>query len=104
MPMPRNRPDPLVNGPSEANGTPRARDHGQCPSCLKRFKPKSRVNRFCSTRCRLRAFWLEEIALAIGQGKADGLRRRWIMAGPDPNEIERWERLQLATFSTGGAR
>jgi len=74
--MPGDRLYPLVNALGEANDASRVRIHGQCASCLKRFKPKSRVNHYCSSRCRLRAFWLAEIAEAIRLGKADGLRRQ----------------------------
>jgi len=74
--MARDRLGPLVNGPSGANSGPRGHVPVVCGSCLKKFKPKSRVNRFCSSRCRLRAFWLAEIAVAIGQGKADGLKEK----------------------------
>lgn len=71
---PRNRQDPLVNASGGANGASRKDILVSCQSCLGTFKPKSRLNRFCSSRCRLRAWALEDLARALEQGEVDGLK------------------------------
>jgi len=71
------RPRDVVNDtilPSESSGTER------CAVCLKTFRPKHIVNdisrrrRYCSRRCRLRAWALRDLARALTEGQADGLR------------------------------
>ena len=60
--------------PSESSGTER------CAVCLKEFKAKHIVNdisrrrRYCSRRCRLRAWALRDLVRALTAGQADGLR------------------------------
>ena len=64
--------DPLVNARSGANVA--RRREISCRLCLKTFKPKSRLNRFCSTRCRL-LFWAAgEIVREYLAGEAPGIR------------------------------
>jgi endogenous inhibitor of DNA gyrase (YacG/DUF329 family) len=72
--MARDRADPLVNASGGANGASRKDILIQCGSCLKTFKPKSRLNRFCSSRCRLRAWALDDLFQALETGKVDGLK------------------------------
>lgn len=70
------RQDPLVNASGEANGPSRKDIPASCRSCLGTFKPKNRLNRFCSSRCRLRAWALDDLGQALATCKADGLRDR----------------------------
>ena len=66
--------DPLVNARSGANVARRGEILVSCRLCLKTFKPKSRLNRFCSTRYRL-LFWAAgEIVREYLAGEAPGIR------------------------------
>ena len=67
-----------VLGPCQAvNGTNherRDRSDGQrCQTCLKSLPPGSDC-RYCSSRCRLRAWALRELTKALHDGTVDGLR------------------------------
>jgi len=72
--IPRIGLNPFVNASSGANGTPRKDILVCCGFCLKRFKPKSRLNRFCGARCRL-LFWAAgELVREWAAGNAEGIR------------------------------
>jgi hypothetical protein len=71
---PRTGRDPLVNARRRANGGKSGDILVPCRFCLKRFKPKSRLNRFCESRHRL-LFWAAgELVKEIAAGKAAGIR------------------------------
>ncbi len=71
---PRNGRDPFVNASSGANGASRKDILVSCGFCLKRFKPKSRLNRFCGPRCRLLFWAARELAREREAGNAEGVR------------------------------
>jgi len=74
MKMPRTPKNVALTPHGGANAASRAHIRGQCPVCLRRFTLKQGHQAFCSPRCRAMSWWAREIAEAIGQGKADGLR------------------------------
>ena len=71
---PRTGRDPLVNARRRANGGKSGDILVRCRFCLKRFKPKSRLNRFCGARCRLLSWAVDELTRALAAGRAEGLR------------------------------
>lgn len=73
-PSPRKGRDPLVNASSGANGASRKDILVSCGFCLKRFKPKSRLNRFCGPRCRLLFWAARELAHEREAGGAKGVQ------------------------------
>jgi endogenous inhibitor of DNA gyrase (YacG/DUF329 family) len=76
QPRPRIGRNARVNASGGANDTPRGHIDGRCHSCLKRFKRKRRDQAFCCQRCRLLAWWADELTKAVAAGKADGLKAK----------------------------
>jgi hypothetical protein len=60
-----------VNGTNSSRSTIGA---GKCRACLKPLPQHRRVARYCSGRCRLRAWAIRELARALQDGSMEGLR------------------------------
>lgn len=67
-------PNRLVNASRRANEVKSGDILVECGSCLKTFKPKSRLNRFCSNRCRMLAWSIRELNKRLKDGTIEGLR------------------------------
>jgi hypothetical protein len=82
--MPTARPQDAVNG---TNPLPLTTDTQKCACCLKPLPPGS-GSRYCSGRCRLRSWAVRELAKALHDGTAEGIR----------------EAIQKLSRSAGGGR
>ena len=68
-----DRPQETVDGKEKASGTTGT---GKCETCLKKLKPgrHGERKRFCSLDCRRLAWAVRELAKALHDGMAEGLR------------------------------